>query len=505
MKKILILMLAAIALVCLLASCTSGGADSIDEYTPAAMSQITEQGTFTFEESDGEGVILVSFVGRVATDAKIDIPATHEIDGDKLPVTGIADKVFYHLSSVVSVNIPSTVQSIGDWAFAECTELTAITLPADLKTIGEGAFEGCTKLAKADMTKATALQSIGNNAFRNCAVLGNVSLPATVTTVGNAAFWGCEAMTEVTFPDGLTTVGELAYYNCKALTTVTIPDSVTVIGNWAFGECAALEYNEYADENDNNAASYLGSEANPYAWLISVKDASTLTDCVIHKDTKGLYGSAFARCNKLETAEIPEGVVYVGEMTFAECDKLTSVTFPDSVKAIGKNAISAKTVVHCNGDTAAHDYARKAYSHVVCWDISAGKDDQVKAYYESATKILTIEGKGAMVDWEDDLLVPWFKAYNKGIEYVVIGEGVTNVGGYAFQRYEHLKSLVIPNTVTEIGKEIIKGCNALEAIYFGGTQEMYDEMIKDAVLDDETKAQLKVKFTNVSDEADKAE
>ena len=500
MRKILILMLAVISLACVLASCTSGGSDSIGDYTPAAMSQITEQGTFTFEETDGDGVILVSFVGRVATDAKIDIPATHKIDGDELPVIGIDDKVFYHLSSVVSVNIPSTVRSIGDWAFAECTELTAITLPADLKTIGEGAFEGCTKLAKADMTKATALETIGNNAFRGCTVLGNVSLPSTLTTVGNAAFWGCEAMTEVTFPDGLVTIGELAYYDCKALTAVSIPDSVAVVGNWAFGECDSLVYNVYAGDDENNAANYLGSKENPYAWLISVEDTSAVTECVIHEDTKGLYGSAFARCNKLVSVDIPEGVVYVGELTFAECDKLTSVSFPKSVAAIGKNAIPTKTVVHCEGDTVAHEYAMDAYSHVVSWDISADKKDDVTASYDSVTKTLTIEGKGAMVNWEDDLLVPWMKAYNKHIQFVVIGEGVTNVGGYAFQRYEYLKSVVIPTSVTEIGKEIIKGCNALEVIYFGGTQEMYDVMLDEAMLDDETLAVLRVEFASVAEE-----
>lgn len=71
---------------------------------------------------------------------------------------------------------------------------------------------------------------------------------------------------------------------------------------------------------------------------------------------------------------------------------------------------------------------------------------------------LTISGTGDMPDYEiHDNKAPW-RIYQDKIEKVVIKDGVTNIGSYAFYYCENLTSVEIPNSVTSIGMFAFYGC-----------------------------------------------
>ena len=52
---------------------------------------------------------------------------------------------------------------------------------------------------------------------------------------------------------------------------------------------------------------------------------------------------------------------------------------------------------------------------------------------------------------------------------VVIPDGVTEIGYYAFDNCESLTSVVIPEGVTKIGVWAFRDCESLESVEFGGT------------------------------------
>ncbi len=73
---------------------------------------------------------------------------------------------------------------------------------------------------------------------------------------------------------------------------------------------------------------------------------------------------------------------------------------------------------------------------------------------------LTISGNGAMADYSWGDTLPW----GSGIESVVIENGVTTIGKYAFYKCDDLISITIPDTVTSIGSSAFSGCSKLTSV-----------------------------------------
>ena len=72
--------------------------------------------------------------------------------------------------------------------------------------------------------------------------------------------------------------------------------------------------------------------------------------------------------------------------------------------------------------------------------------------------VLTISGTGAMADFGDSYSkAPWL-SYKDNITSVVIGEGVTSIGDFAFYECDYLASVSIPASVTSIGQSAFYNC-----------------------------------------------
>ena len=76
---------------------------------------------------------------------------------------------------------------------------------------------------------------------------------------------------------------------------------------------------------------------------------------------------------------------------------------------------------------------------------------------------LTIEGTGEMDNYETIIQSPWY-SYKSAIKSVIINEGVTTVGDYAFSFYTNLINLSLPNTLKIIGKNAFDTCEKLTSL-----------------------------------------
>ena len=182
-------------------------------------------------------------------------------------------------------------------AFSGCTSLTSIEIPASVETIEAAAFKGCSQLATITFEKGSKLRTIGGGyyfsdssdsyyygAFSDCPIT-SIEIPASVETIEAAAFIGCSELATVTFEKGsqLKTIGGGYRYSsryshyygafCQLKNLMTVDMSactqVDTIGQYAFYEDSELRLFKIGTETPPTCKS--GGNAfrgiNPYSVL----------------------------------------------------------------------------------------------------------------------------------------------------------------------------------------------------------------------------------------------
>lgn len=76
---------------------------------------------------------------------------------------------------------------------------------------------------------------------------------------------------------------------------------------------------------------------------------------------------------------------------------------------------------------------------------------------------LTVSGSGDMADYTSQNLAPWY-GDRGSIQKVVIENGVTSIGNYAFQNCRKLTGVEIPGSVKSIGTTAFNSCSALTSV-----------------------------------------
>ena len=98
-----------------------------------------------------------------------------------------------------------------------------------------------------------------------------------------------------------------------------------------------------------------------------------------------------------------------------------------------------------------------------------GFEDNTLPWTLDEDGLLSISGPGTMLSrfYDDDPLSwdePGTGPWGTGIRALVIGEGVTDIGDYAFCGCVNLTSATLPDSVTEIGERAFAGCASLTSL-----------------------------------------
>ena len=279
--------------------------------------------------------------------------------------------------------------------------------------------------------------SIGELAFYKCISLTNITIPDSVTCIEYAAFHGCSSLSSITIPNSVTSIGIYAFVVCSSLTSITIPDGVTSIGYGAFSDCSSLKTISLSCKSFLKKSDF-GEQAD----LVSYTNQHLLTKTA----------AKAATCSEDGNKEY---------WTCEHCGKyfLSDDTNPETAKAVEQSETVIPALNHKNATTRGAvkptetepGYSGDRY----CPDCDTVFEKGYTYWNEDnltwkldADGTLTISGTGAMKNYKDGDQSPVFN--NSNVKKVVIEDGVTSIGNYAFS-YTGLKSITIPDSVTSIG------------------------------------------------------
>lgn len=413
--------------------------------------------TVTFTDGGSGQMTIGDYAFTRTSLTSIDLPST---------LITIGANAFQNNSSLTTVNMPASIQTIGELAFYSNKNLATVNFPVNcaLATISKRAFDGCTSLTSFNLENCTSLNDIGNSAFLN-AGLESIKIPASIVTIGSSAFDGCvslasvefmtaaaeeggaeksnlksigdeafaaTALTQMNFPESNSniTLGNYLFSTCNKLTTIHLSTSIVDIGS-AFTQCMSISTISVAAGNQN----YKGHETEPL--LLNV-DGTTIVLA---------YGPVTEEGGNGEY-RLPEGLSVIGESAFAGQNGIKKLYIPASVSVIGANAFeycrTLEEVEFADGSLLT-EIGSEAFAS--CYSLK-----NIINLPEGLTTI------GASAFY-----------YARSLQNVTLPSTLIHVGNYAFQNCVALESVNIPALVSATGytaQSMFSGCTSLVSVTF---------------------------------------
>ena len=158
----------------------------------------------------------------------------------------------------------------------------------------------------------------------------------------------------------------------------------------------------------------------------------TIPDSVISIGARAFFG-----CSDLTEAEIPESVFLLDAQAFADCASLEKVTLSEGLKTIGTEAFAGTALQEVAIPASVTHFGQGIFDGTPWWEALVAEDPLV------IFNNIVLDGRSC----EGDVVIP---------------DGVTEIGTYAFE-CSGITSVVIPDSVETIGMDAFSYCESLTA------------------------------------------
>ena len=399
-------------------------------------------------------------------------------------ITSIGSYAFLGCA-ITELSLPDSLQTIEGFAFSR-NPLTELTIPAGVASISWVAFGDCTELETIRFLGDAP--EIRTECFRDVTAVcyypfGNTTWTTDVMQqYGGTLTWKSQGGESVCIKEGTGHVYE----------TVLTPATEDSCGYFTHtcavcGDIYVEPYNNAAEGMCGDALSWSLEDGNLYlAGSGSMADyaspeldilnaapwysyRSYFTGIVFNGSIDSIGDYAFYDADNLTSVEIPDGITSIGEGAFAECSGLEVITFTGDAPAIGTDAfknVTATVYYPAVNPTWTADMM-KQYGGTLTWVsyttvLASGQCGDNLTWTLTEDCILTIEGTGEMYNYSSDNS-PW-NSYLDNIHNVIIHDGATSIGSYAFEYCSNLTSITIPEGITSIGDRAFWSCRSLTSV-----------------------------------------
>ena len=284
--------------------------NAIGEFTVTA--QVIDNNSVKSNESYDYAEFKVQIINSTTEKCGTDLISSYNSTTGALTITGNGDMFDYDVSSSPWASNKGNIKSIvfaggnitkiGAGAFKDLTKLESIEIPSTVTSIGENAFENCYNLTSAKILGSLNSESTGSGIFRDCRNLAEVTFGEGTTAIPDSTFLNCSNLSTVTLADSITAIGVEAFSNCSKLSNLTLPSSLISIKDKAFSSCSGL------------------------------------TSIVLPNSLTTIEDEAFSNCTSLENITFSTSLSSIGTKAFFGCSDLNNITLPSSLRSIGDSA-----------------------------------------------------------------------------------------------------------------------------------------------------------------------
>ncbi|EAY06622.1 surface antigen BspA-like [Trichomonas vaginalis G3] len=242
-------------------------------------------------------------------------------------ITKIDSQCFTNSISLLSIEIPETIQEIGSQAFQS------------------SAIENITFLGNPNITK------IERSAFNNAKNLRTVVLPSSIIEIKENAFESTN-ITTFTVPHDTQSISEYAFRNCKNLETFIISDnsSFCSLGYYAFEGCTSLSI-FICNESDHFTVDNHALFDKKKTMFICFPPASPCKFFYVPTTIHEISAGAFLGCKNIINILIPDNSVQrIRRYAFSDCVSLTHINIPFCVETIEEFAFVNCKSLSCGVD-----------------------------------------------------------------------------------------------------------------------------------------------------------
>lgn len=408
-------------------------------------------------------------------------------------VESIPEYFMYGISTLQTVNLPTSLVTINQYAFSGTSLNTSITLPASLEYLGRYAFDG------------TSLTTLNYNA--RSAKIGYMSYSYNYSTDEYVDYWDTYSsysdinsvfsnVATINIGNTVDSIPANLIYGDSTMTSLTIPANVKYVGNYAFlcRNLTTLNYNATYANMSFNAFSRTTShyDYNTYHYVYDTIKAPIAT-LNIGNNVCRIPDNFMSHNNVLTSVTLPDSVRYIGSNAFSYTS-ITSITIPAAVDSIGDAAFADCPLAAVNynathavnaGDgegyvfTPSHHYDDNDNT---IWDIDA-QTLNIGSNVRTLTEAIFAGMRIASVTLPDSLQnISKYCFQGSALASIIIPDQVSSIGNYAFSGCNSLTSAIIGDGVTSIGQRAFRGCSTLRRVTIGesvssiGTQAFYGSL-----------------------------